>query len=161
VTEAESSAPSEMAYAGWSSRFGAWLLDWIIIFVPVIALGILLRLATGTLDEEGQGPELLVGLAAVPLAPLYFALFHAGARGQTLGKRVAGIAVKDERTLGRLSLGRSLGRAYLMALLWWAFYIGGILDALWPLWDSKNQALHDKAVGSTVVNANRRGDRTR
>jgi uncharacterized RDD family membrane protein YckC len=112
------------------------------------ALGILLRLATGTFDEEGQGPDLLVGLAAVPLAPLYFALFHAGARGQTLGKRIAGIAVKDERTLGRLSLGRSLGRAYLMALLWWAFYIGGILDALWPLWDSKNQSLHDKAVGS-------------
>jgi uncharacterized RDD family membrane protein YckC len=148
-----SGAPNETAYAGWGSRLGAWLLDWIIIFVPVIALGLGLRLATGTFDEEGQGPELLVGLAAIPLAPLYFALCHAGARGQTLGKRATRISVKDERTRGRLSLGRSLGRAYLTALLWWAFYVGGILDALWPLWDSKKQALHDKAVGSIVVNA--------
>lgn len=154
MAEAISSAPNEAAYAGWGSRFGAWLLDWI-IFVPVVVLGLALRLATGTFDEEGQGPELLVGLAAVPLAPLYFALFHAGARGQTLGKHIAGIAVKDERTLGRLSLGRALGRAYLMALLWWASYIGGILDALWPLWDSKNQSLHHKAVGTIVVNADR------
>jgi uncharacterized RDD family membrane protein YckC len=155
VAEAISTGPNETAYAGWGSRFGAWLLDWIIIFVPVVVLGIALRLATGTFDEGGQGPELLVALAAVPLAPLYFAFLHAGARGQTLGKRATGIAVKDERTLGRLSLGRSLGRAYLTAVLWWAFYVGGVLDALWPLWDSKNQALHDKAVGSIVVDADR------
>jgi uncharacterized RDD family membrane protein YckC len=155
LAEAISSGSDETAYAGWGSRFGAWLLDWIIIFIPVIVLGLALRLATGTFNEEGEGPELLVGLAAIPLAPLYFALFHAGARGQTLGKRATRVAVKDATTLGRLSLGRSLGRAYLMALLWWAFYIGGILDALWPLWDSKNQSLHDKAVGSVVVNADR------
>ena len=161
MAEPISPAPGEMAYAGWSSRFGGWLLDWIIIFIPVIVLGLALRLATGTFDEEGQGPELLVGLAAIPLAPLYFALFHAGARGQTLGKRVTRIRVRDERTLGRLSLGRSLGRAYLTAVLWWALYVGGILDALWPLWDSKNQALHDKAVGSIVVDADRNADRPR
>jgi uncharacterized RDD family membrane protein YckC len=155
VAAAVSPAPDEMAYAGWGSRFGAWVLDWIIIFIPVIVLGLALRLATGTFDEEGQGPELLVGLAAIPLAPLYFALFHAGAQGQTLGKRVTGIRVRHERTLGPLSLGRSLGRAYLTAVLWWAFYVGGILDALWPLWDSKNQALHDKAAGSIVVDADR------
>jgi uncharacterized RDD family membrane protein YckC len=27
------------------------------------------------------------------------------------------------------------------------------LDYLWPLWDTKNQALHDKVVGSIVVRA--------
>jgi uncharacterized RDD family membrane protein YckC len=150
-----SGRPDKAAYAGWGSRFGAWLLDWIILFIPTVVLGVVLRLATGTFDEEGQGPELLVGLATVPLAPLYFAFFHAGARGQTLGKRVTRIAVKDERTLERLSLGRSLGRAYLTAVLWWVLPIGGILDALWPLWDSKNQALHDKAVTSMVVDADR------
>jgi hypothetical protein len=86
-----------------------------------------------------------------PLAPLHFAFFHAGARGQTLGKRAAHIAVKDEETLGRLSLGRALGRAYLTAVFWYALYVGAFVDGLWALWDPKNQALHDKAVGSIVV----------
>jgi len=29
--------------------------------------------------------------------------------------------------------------------------IPAILDYLWPLWDRKKQALHDKVVGSVVV----------
>jgi uncharacterized RDD family membrane protein YckC len=29
--------------------------------------------------------------------------------------------------------------------------IGGILDILWPLWDTRNQTLHDKAAGTVVV----------
>lgn len=33
------------------------------------------------------------------------------------------------------------------------FLLPVILDYLWPLWDSKNQALHDKVVGSVVIRA--------
>ena len=28
----------------------------------------------------------------------------------------------------------------------------GALDLLWPLWDVQRQTLHDKAVGSFVIN---------
>jgi hypothetical protein len=31
------------------------------------------------------------------------------------------------------------------------FAIGLLIDCLWPLWNKRNQALHDKAVGSIVV----------
>jgi uncharacterized RDD family membrane protein YckC len=29
--------------------------------------------------------------------------------------------------------------------------IPGLLDVLWPMWDRKHQTLHDKLVGSVVV----------
>jgi uncharacterized RDD family membrane protein YckC len=150
------SQPKEaVAYAGWGDRFVAWLIDSTIVWGTIVVLGLALRFATETRDEEGQGADLIVVLLAILVAPLYFALLHSGDRGQTLGKRAAGIAVKDEKTRGRLSFGRSVGRAYAALILWAALCVGGILDALWPLWDSKNQALHDKAVASIVLDADR------
>ena len=29
--------------------------------------------------------------------------------------------------------------------------IGGLIDILWPLWDSRSQTLHDKAIGSVLI----------
>ena len=29
--------------------------------------------------------------------------------------------------------------------------IGGLVDVLWPLFDSKNRTLHDMVVGSVVI----------
>jgi uncharacterized RDD family membrane protein YckC len=98
--EAVSTGSTDVAHAGWDERFGAWILDVIIVWGSLIALSVALRFAMGTADEEGTGPELLLVLAWFPLAPLYFAFFHAGARGQTLGKRVAHIAVKMKTVLG-------------------------------------------------------------
>jgi hypothetical protein len=47
------------------------------------------------------------------------------------------------------------------ALIRWAVAIGltillilpNLIDVLWPLWDSQQQALRDKAVGSIVIRA--------
>ncbi len=145
------SLPGEgVRYASWGRRFGAIAFDGLIILGVFTVIGIALRIATGTWGEEEQGPEVLIGIAAIPLWPLYFAWFHSRESGQTIGKRVAGIAVREEHG-ARLSFGRALGRAYLMLVLSFTLYIGLILDALWPLWDKRKQALHDKAVGSIVV----------
>ncbi len=151
-TETSVESAARPAYASWGQRFGAWVLDWLLIIAVFTAVALALGAATGTLDEEGsEGLGLVLGLLLVPSWPLYFALFHAGARGQTPGKRLAQIAVRSQ-DLGRLSFGRSLGRAYLiLALSAFTFYVGTILDVLWPLWDDRHQALHDKAVGSIVV----------
>jgi hypothetical protein len=35
------------------------------------------------------------------------------------------------------------------------FLLTVLLDDLWPLWDSKNQALHDKVAGTNVVRPDR------
>ena len=49
-----------------------------------------------------------------------------------------------------IGYGRALLRWFVSVVLEITL-IGGILDILWPLWDSKNQTIHDKAASSVVV----------
>jgi uncharacterized RDD family membrane protein YckC len=56
------------------------------------------------------------------------------------------------RTANRFGYGRALGR-YAITFVFGIVVIPVLLDYLWPLWDQKNRALHDKVVGSVVVRA--------
>ena len=40
-----------------------------------------------------------------------------------------------------------------MGLLSAISHIGLLLDVLWPLWDDRNQALHDKPASTVVIRA--------
>ena len=139
---------SPVVYASWGQRFGAWLLDGALVWGSVFGVATAVALAV---DDAASGIALFALLAL--LAPLYYAFFHAGVRGQTLGNRAIGIAVRNAKTLDRISLGRALARAYVVAFLWWMVWttIPLILDYLWPLWDAKHQAWHDKVAASVVV----------
>ena len=142
---------SGLEAAGWGVRFAAWLLDILIVFVAPLVIVSIVIVAAGANEGTIEVLSYLLGFALLLACPIYFALFHAGRRGQTPGKRATSIAVRDAQTGERLSYGRAFGRAYLMFGLYLAFVVGLILDCLWPLWDKRNQALHDKAVGSLVV----------
>jgi uncharacterized RDD family membrane protein YckC len=135
-----------VAYTSWGRRLVAWLLDFVIVCACVWGLAAAGAFATN---------DAVVGIVLVPLvglfAPLYYAFFHAGKRGQTLGKRAVGIAVRAEKKLGRLIFWRSLARAYIVLVFVILWFVPFIVDCLWPLWDPKHQALHDKIVASVVV----------
>ena len=147
VFEPPVEAMASPVYASWGSRFVAWLLDLVLCWGSIY--GVSTGVALGLEDAaSGIGALVLLGL----LGPLYYAFFHAGSRGQTLGKRTVRIAVRDARTLGRLGFGSALGRAYSTWVMWLlTFPVGGILDGLWPLWDAKHQTWHDKVGASVVV----------
>jgi uncharacterized RDD family membrane protein YckC len=89
--------------------------------------------------------------ALVPLLHLaYYTLLHGGRRGQTIGNHVTSTAVRSAGG-GRLTYSQAFGRTVVKfagLAFWW---MGGILDLLWPLWDRRRQALHDKAADSVVV----------
>jgi uncharacterized RDD family membrane protein YckC len=132
-----------------------------------IGLAIILTLALGGAGDVGAGVGALIGFSFPVPFVVYLAVFHGGARGQTPGKREVGIAVRDASTLDRIGYARAFGRSCLTMGIWvvplgvaaqWfrpleAFVFVGILDSVWPLWDSKRQALHDKAARTVVIRA--------
>jgi uncharacterized RDD family membrane protein YckC len=69
-----------------------------------------------------------------------------------VSERLLGIRVVGE-DFQPIGYGRAFGRVLIGSILWIACYVPGILDVLWPLWDEKNQSLHDKVVNSIVVRA--------
>jgi uncharacterized RDD family membrane protein YckC len=144
--------PSEVAaaYASWGRRLGAYLLDTIILVVPLLLVVLAVFLADPGEDSAAWYVALVAYLALIVLPFVYFTLFHGDARGQTPGKRLVGIRVVGDETGNRIGYGRAFGR-YVITVVFGFLLIPWLLDYLWPLWDRKNQALHDKIVGSVVV----------
>ncbi|MDX6309852.1 MAG: hypothetical protein QOI06_2898 [Nocardioidaceae bacterium] len=86
-----------------------------------------------------------------------FSLYRWGA---TPGKRILKISVRTWEQGGRLPwsvIGRRVGFIYGLSALGLVPVVGlltgvvGLLDYLWPLWDNRRQALHDKVAGTVVV----------
>lgn len=78
----------------------------------------------------------------------------------TPGKMMLGMQVRLRERPGPLSWGTVLirwlawsGYNFLgfIPMLGWLTYVYRLLDNLWPLWDGKRQALHDKAAKTNVV----------
>jgi uncharacterized RDD family membrane protein YckC len=92
-------------------------------------------------------------------------------KNATLGKLAVGLRVRPREAPGRLPWSaiaiRVLVQFMFVNLLMMIAYASGslsvlfalsmlaglffLLDVLWPLWDRRNQALHDKAAGTYVV----------
>ncbi|MGZ4481625.1 MAG: RDD family protein [Gaiellales bacterium] len=141
--------PAAALYSGWSRRAGAWLLDYLIVS---ISLGI------------GQA---LLGQAflwlGVALIPAYWGVWQSQYGGQTIGKRVAGIAVRRAGTLATIGFWRSMWRSYFPPILSvFSFGVGWLVDVVIPLTNTRHQALHDMVADTVVVRvsgANPRGTR--
>ena len=81
--------------------------------------------------------------------------------GATPGKKAVGISVRlrDQARPppmkvgpeGTRSRGRQPHRAFLPSVLRPLGSLFTLFDVLWPLWDDKKQAIHDKVVGTNVV----------
>jgi uncharacterized RDD family membrane protein YckC len=113
-------------------------------------------------SQSGQWPLSLLVLA-------YF-LVMLRWKGATLGKLAVGLRVRRRDEPGRLPwstvlvrvaayngvgllpvLAFSTGSWAVVLIVWPLFTIYMLLDVLWPLWDKKRQALHDKIARTNVV----------
>jgi uncharacterized RDD family membrane protein YckC len=144
--------PADRAYASWLSRVGAYLLDTLILVLPIV---VLLAIVFAADPGDSSAAWIVLGLVYVATLVLpfaYFTVLHGNERGQTYGKRAAGIRVVGEGTGGSIGYGRAFGR-YGIIVIFGIVLLPLLLDYLWPLWDSKNQAWHDKVVHSLVVKA--------
>ena len=118
-------------FASWGARFGATIIDSIIYIVGLLVLGYLLNCA--------------------------LMARHGERNGMTLGKQVFGITAINESG-EEFNFGTALVREFvikglLIGFIAGFFFIPWLVNYLWPLWDERKQALHDKLMSTYVVKA--------
>ncbi len=140
--------------AGWWTRGGALAIDLLITGATELSLLLIVWALSGGPRWTLSHSETLIFEVGLPVAVLYAPLLlsRRGARnGQTIGKQAMGIRVVREDalplTFATALVREGLGRQ-VPALLSSGLYVP--VDYLWPLWDARGQALHDK-VGRTIV----------
>jgi uncharacterized RDD family membrane protein YckC len=149
--------------AGWGSRLGAYLIDFLILLIPVVILAVLIF--GGATDDGSFGAWVVASILYVLLFAVVVLLYapllmvRDGERnGQTLGKQFVGIrVVRDngepfgfgaaalrEVVLKQLAVG--VASSIIPFIPWF-------LNYFWPLWDDQNRALHDMAASTHVIKA--------
>jgi uncharacterized RDD family membrane protein YckC len=155
-------------YAGFWIRFAAYLLDSIIIGIPVTILNFVVifgfigstvgfealmdpnYIETAELTDQ-EAISLLLGylvslIISLIITVLYYAGMHASKWQATIGKKLLGLVVTDLKG-NRISFWRGLGRYLAMAFLSSIFMIGFIVAAF----TEKKQSLHDLIAGTFVL----------
>jgi uncharacterized RDD family membrane protein YckC len=132
------------ALADWPTRVLTALVDYV---APSIIVGII--------QAAVQSFVLSVIVGIIPLGYAIFILIQQGETGQTPGKRLFGTKLVMEETLQPTGVGVSLGRYFITWLGFVTYCIANVVDALWPLWDTKNQRLVDKVFKTVVLSVPR------
>jgi uncharacterized RDD family membrane protein YckC len=130
------------AYAGWWSRFGAMLLDGLIIGIPYGAL-----VGIGGAVGGGAGSALVIVGVLVAFGLGLYKLYKEGTTGQWIGKKACNIRLLREADGQPLGFGMSFVRYLAHFIDSFACYLGW----LWPAWDAKKQTFADKIISSVVV----------
>lgn len=134
-------------YAGWGARLGALIIDALI--VGAVAFVLALPAASGSGNGVAGASLAVIYVVAYLYAPL--TMMRKGRHnGQTFGKQAVGIRVRRD-TGGEIGFWYAALREILVKGLIGTLTLG--IDYLWPLWDKRNQALHDKIVATYVVRA--------
>ncbi len=149
--------------AGFGTRLGGWLLDYLlygllslVFVIPGIVLIVrafddCVTIAGRTSCESVSGGSIVAGIVLILGGLVVVFLIYArqlGRTGQTWGRRIVGIRVVSLRTGEPLGFGKAVGRTL------FEYFISGqilYLGYLWMLWDDNRQTWHDKVVGSQVV----------
>jgi uncharacterized RDD family membrane protein YckC len=106
-----------------------------------------------------MGPFVALTLVSLAVNFVYNALFLRW-KAATPGKLAIGLRVRLREAPGRLAwstiVRRWLGQNWyqpfnLVPIVGGLFSLYPLLDGLWPLWDDKRQALHDKVAATNVV----------
>lgn len=166
----QTTTPDGVPLASWGRRVAATIIDGLILF-PLLIGGFVVallpifekldeneieQLADGTYTyssstalTDGEALALFAALGAIFVVPLLYQFIFLVWKQATPGKLALGLRVR-KRLSPTLPVGTVVGR---MAISIGVSFVpfGTILDYLWPLWDDRKQALHDKLVDTNVV----------
>jgi len=145
VSTMRTSAISTEALGSRAARFGAVVVDGILVAVAAGIVGVIAHSITVYYAVETIGSLIYMVLM----------LSQSGEHnGQTLGKQWLGLRVVSTSgaplTFATACKRELLGR-FLLNLVTLGVY--GLVDSLWVLWDARKQTLHDKIGGTYVFKA--------
>lgn len=171
--------PDGARLTSWGKRLAAYILDSIIVFVAGLPVtGYFWYRYLQALSDQGDrgttssffpSAEVLTwvtwaGIAMI-VVHLVYDVFCLRRWGATVAMRVLDISVRTWEHGGQLPwpvIWRRLLVVYGLAILFVVPVLGllasltGLLNYLWPLWDPRRQALHDKFAGTAVIEGARR-----
>jgi uncharacterized RDD family membrane protein YckC len=155
-------APPGITFCGFWIRVGAYLIDGIIIGIPVaIVLSIVFAtmlsgaVSSGSEDEIARaaagsiGVFLLVYLLIFVAAWLYEAMMTSSASGGTIGKRALGMRVVRGSDGSRLSFGRATGRFFAKIFITGLIPFG--IGYMMAGFTERKRALHDMIADTVVI----------
>jgi uncharacterized RDD family membrane protein YckC len=156
-------SPFGAPLAGWWQRVGSMVLDSLILGVPLGIVDAVLNSRFGTahtvfisnsfrvVHTLQGGAHTAVILGSIAVVGVYFSISNGTGRGQTVGNRAPGIGVRDVETGQIIGLMRGILRWFIRTVLYAALLLPGLLNDLFPLWDSRSQTIADKAARSVVI----------
>jgi uncharacterized RDD family membrane protein YckC len=155
--------------AEWWKRLVAIIIDGLILAIPTYLIIFVVFAGTFTAGQAtidpvtgeitGGSPGMFsgafigVGLVAMIIPLIYYAVMNGSERGQTVGKMAMSIRVRDANTGGPIGVGKGFVRALIPTIGGAICGLISLIDGLAPLWDAKRQAWHDKMANSVVVDA--------
>lgn len=162
----------------WGKRFAARLLD--VIFVTLGSLpltgyfffrafqAVIDQMDNGTYDSFSPNQEVvaweMVAVGIILVCEVAYEVFSLRRWGATPGKRIVGISVRRWDRGGLLpwpNIARRAGFMFGLSALGFVPLVGvlisilALLNYLFPLWDKRRQALHDKVANTVVVEGDR------
>jgi uncharacterized RDD family membrane protein YckC len=132
--------------AEWWRRLLGWLID-------SVVLGVIYFILKAIISPKGLGGAVLLLVILAVISFLYYGVQHS-LWGQTVGKRALSTIVVTADSRSKITTQAALVRTAIWSLPPIVYGLGSLfeaLNALWLTWDSKNQALHDKAAKTLVV----------
>lgn len=149
-------------YASWGTRAIGFIVDGLLVGVVMAVLWFVLAgvvtSMTAFVGHGAAGGMCCMFILLFPLATLLVGLYNSvyliAQRGSSIGQGLVNIKVVDAAG-NLLTQGAAFIRLVVRAGMGFVPVLP-VLDMLWPLWDPRNQTLHDKAVDCYVVN-NRQG----
>ena len=146
----------DIEYASWWRRSVALLIDGVIVTIVTLVIFFVVGIVVGLGGAARAGrPAAVESLSALffigyfVIPALYFVAGNG--LGATVGKSMLGIRVRRDDDDEPIGLVRSFLRYVVPVGFAALLLIPYLVDYLWPLWDSRNQSLHDKVAGSIVV----------
>ncbi len=137
-------AVGNLRYAGFWIRVVGYFLDFIVLFILSLGVGLVLGLAMAGGEENGVA-EILSMIIQLGIGAGYATFFH-GKYGATLGKMALGLKVvmPDGSPIG---YGRAFGRFLAEILSGLILGIGYVIAAF----DSEKRTLHDHICNTRVI----------